>query len=462
MRRHAAALGLPAGFGVLDAGDAADLLDLVREEHGHGAARAALPAQGDAARHLLAHGQRPAAAVASVLAEAFPWCERARARRLARLFGDYGARKRALGVLDLDDLLLYWRALAARRGDRAAARGAVRPRAGRRVPGRQRPAGRPRARRCARSGADVTAVGDDFQAIYGFRSASRRAHPRLPRALPRRRGGHARAQLPLDAAAARRRQRRRGAGASGLPASACAPSARAARAPELVFCRDEAAQAVEVCDRVLAARERGHGAARAGGARCARRTTPTCSSSSSRAGASRSSSTAGCATSRPRTSRTSSRCCAWPTTRADELALVPRAAAARGRRAGDGARRALDALGPRRRRTARRARALAAGRAGAAPAAARGPAPTRWSRRCAPPRDEPRGRPARRAAARRARAARRGALPRRRRCACRTSTSSSAAARQAPRPRATSSPSWCSTRRSRARDLARPPHLDED
>ena len=31
VRRHAAALGLPSGFGVLDAGDAADVLDLLRE-----------------------------------------------------------------------------------------------------------------------------------------------------------------------------------------------------------------------------------------------------------------------------------------------------------------------------------------------------------------------------------------------------------------------------------------------
>ena len=36
VRRHAAALGLPAGFGVLDAGDAADLMDLVRQEAGLG------------------------------------------------------------------------------------------------------------------------------------------------------------------------------------------------------------------------------------------------------------------------------------------------------------------------------------------------------------------------------------------------------------------------------------------
>src|SRR3954465_3080121 len=39
VRRHASALGLPGGFGVLDAGDAADVLDLLREEHGHATAR---------------------------------------------------------------------------------------------------------------------------------------------------------------------------------------------------------------------------------------------------------------------------------------------------------------------------------------------------------------------------------------------------------------------------------------
>ena len=47
---------------------------------------------------------------------------------IAALFKAYTARKRALGVIDLDDLLLYWRALARRRADRAAAGGGVRPR----------------------------------------------------------------------------------------------------------------------------------------------------------------------------------------------------------------------------------------------------------------------------------------------------------------------------------------------
>ena len=34
LRRHAVALGLPEGFSMLDSGDAADVIDLVRDEHG--------------------------------------------------------------------------------------------------------------------------------------------------------------------------------------------------------------------------------------------------------------------------------------------------------------------------------------------------------------------------------------------------------------------------------------------
>src|ERR1700750_3521885 len=43
VRRHASSLGLPDGFGVLDAGDAADVLDLPREEHGHAPAKTRVP-----------------------------------------------------------------------------------------------------------------------------------------------------------------------------------------------------------------------------------------------------------------------------------------------------------------------------------------------------------------------------------------------------------------------------------
>src|SRR3954452_22084284 len=110
VRRHASALGLPGGFGVLDAGDAADLLDLLREEAGHAAARTRFPCKGTLLDiySRTVNAQRP---LSEVVAEHFPWCEEHR-DAISALLKAYTARKRALGVIDLDDLLLFWRALA--------------------------------------------------------------------------------------------------------------------------------------------------------------------------------------------------------------------------------------------------------------------------------------------------------------------------------------------------------------
>src|SRR4051794_3103521 len=121
LRRHAAALGLPGGFGVLDASDAADVLDLLREEHGHAASRTRFPRKATLLDiySRTVNAQLP---LSGVIAEHFPWCEEHR-EAISALFKAYTARKRALGVIDLDDLLLYWRG----RG-RAAGIGA--PRAG--------------------------------------------------------------------------------------------------------------------------------------------------------------------------------------------------------------------------------------------------------------------------------------------------------------------------------------------
>jgi DNA helicase-2/ATP-dependent DNA helicase PcrA len=110
VRRHASALGLPGGFGVLDAGDAADLLDLVRQDAGLGQTGKRFPRKSTLLDiySRTVNAQRP---LRELLAEAFPWCER-HGEELGKLFVEYGARKRSLGVIDLDDLLLHWRALA--------------------------------------------------------------------------------------------------------------------------------------------------------------------------------------------------------------------------------------------------------------------------------------------------------------------------------------------------------------
>ena len=249
-----------------------------------------------AARHLLAHGQRPAAALERASPSTFPWCED-HARRDGGAVQPYAARKRALGVLDLDDLLLYWRALAlptrspapcSRAFDHVlideyqdvnglqvdiVARCAREPRTHR---GRRRPAG-------------------DLRLARGVR----RAHPGFPTPFPTRRSSRWSATTAPPSRSStwptRSPRRRRRAFPKQLR------SVRGRRRPgQLVFCRDEAAQAAAVCDRVLAARERGV-ELREQAVLMRTVAPPTCSSSSSRAGASRTSSTAACATSRPRT-----------------------------------------------------------------------------------------------------------------------------------------------------------------
>src|SRR5262249_24169659 len=169
VRRHAASVGMGDGFGLLDAGDAADLLDLLREVYGHAQRAQRFPKKSTLLDiySRTVNAQRP---LAEVLAESFPWCEEHRSD-LGVLFKAYAARKRALGVIDLDDLLLYWRALA---GDEV-----IGPELERRfdhvlideyqdVNGLQVDIVRSLRRECR----ELTAVGDDFQAIYGWRAAS--------------------------------------------------------------------------------------------------------------------------------------------------------------------------------------------------------------------------------------------------------------------------------------------------
>jgi DNA helicase-2/ATP-dependent DNA helicase PcrA len=252
VRRHASALGLPPGFGVLDASDAADVLDLLREEHGHAQSRTRFPRKGTLLDiySRTVNAQLP---LSGVLAEHFPWCE-AHKESISALFKAYTARKRALGVADLDDLLLFWRALASDEviGPRlAAAFDHVLVDEYQDVNGLQVDL----VRALADHGPAITAVGDDFQAIYGFRSAS--AGHIL--AFPEQFGAgtvtlerNYRATQPLlDAANALAAQAQR-----AFPKNLRADREGGAP-PAVVFCRDESAQAAEVCDRVLAARERG-------------------------------------------------------------------------------------------------------------------------------------------------------------------------------------------------------------
>ena len=169
IRRHCRALGLGESFSVLDRGDAADLMDLVRHERGLSKAEKRFPRK-DTCLAIYSHRVNTQRPLAQTLQEQFPWCGEWEAE-LNGLFKAYVERKLSNQALDYDDLLLYWHAmmsdaaLAAEIGARfdhilvdeyqdtnvlqAEILKGLRP-----------------------SGAGLTVVGDDAQSIYSFRAAT--------------------------------------------------------------------------------------------------------------------------------------------------------------------------------------------------------------------------------------------------------------------------------------------------
>jgi DNA helicase-2/ATP-dependent DNA helicase PcrA len=253
VRLHAASLGLAPGFAVLDPGDAADVLDLLREEHGHAARQRRFP-RPSTLLDIYSRTVNCQRQLTEVVAESFPWCED-HVEALAELFRAYGARKRALGALDLDDLLLYWRALAADEVIGPAMEGAIEHLLideYQDVNGLQVEIVRGLRNRRR----ELTVVGDDLQAIYGWRAASAKHILDFPDQFP-------------DAAVLKLERNYRSREPILLTANSLSRQfARAYRKrlhttlgggprPVLVFCRDESAQATKVCERVLDAREQG-------------------------------------------------------------------------------------------------------------------------------------------------------------------------------------------------------------
>ena len=169
IRRHCKRLGLDESFSVLDRGDAADLMDVVRHERGLSKSERRFPRK-DTCLAIYSHRVNTQRPLKETLAAVFPWCAEWE-EELTGLFRAYVERKLANQALDYDDLLLYWHAMMS--DETLAAE----------IAGRfdhvlvdeyqdtnviqaeilkgLRPAGAP-----------LTVVGDDAQAIYSFRAAS--------------------------------------------------------------------------------------------------------------------------------------------------------------------------------------------------------------------------------------------------------------------------------------------------
>ena len=105
---------------MLDAGDAADVLDLLRSEHGHAKSRTRFPKKATLLDiySRTVNAQEP---LSGVIEEFFPWCSEHR-EAISALFHAYTARKRELGVVRPRRPAAVLARAGPRRGDRAADR----------------------------------------------------------------------------------------------------------------------------------------------------------------------------------------------------------------------------------------------------------------------------------------------------------------------------------------------------
>lgn len=169
LRLHGRSIGLDPAFTILDRGDAEDLMGVLRTELGLSKNDRRFPLKGTC-MDIYSRCVNAREPVEEAVATHFPWCKD-EIEDLRRLFAAYVDHKGEQSVLDYDDLLLFWAALLRD------------PTAGPRVYDRfdhvlvdeyqdtnslqaeivslLRP-----------DGTGVTAVGDDAQAIYSFRSAT--------------------------------------------------------------------------------------------------------------------------------------------------------------------------------------------------------------------------------------------------------------------------------------------------
>ena len=168
LRRYAHNLGLDPGFSVLDRGDAADIMDVVRHEQKLTRTARRFPKK-DTCLAIYSRCVNTQKTLSDTLDETYPWCSDW-TDELKELFRCYVLRKQQNQALDYDDLLLYWSHLVADRefaeeiGSwfdhvlvdeyqdtnliQAEILNALKP-----------------------GGEGVTVVGDDAQSIYSFRAA---------------------------------------------------------------------------------------------------------------------------------------------------------------------------------------------------------------------------------------------------------------------------------------------------
>jgi DNA helicase-2/ATP-dependent DNA helicase PcrA len=256
LRQHSTALGLGDGFSVIDQGDSSDLMHLARQTVGAASAdevRRRFPRK-DTLVAIYSRVVNAGEPLGAVLRRSFPWVQEHEAT-IAQIFDTYTQRKRYHGLLDFDDLLLYWRAAAADPITGPALAGAY----DHVLVDEYQDTNRIQAeilRSLRHGGRAVTVVGDDAQAIYAFRAATVRNMLDFPAqfagatviTLER---NYRSTQPILDLANAVL------AGAAEGYAKQLWTAERGGAPPVLATCPDEAAQADAVADVILEHHESG-------------------------------------------------------------------------------------------------------------------------------------------------------------------------------------------------------------
>ncbi|HEY3075720.1 MAG TPA: ATP-dependent helicase [Burkholderiales bacterium] len=245
IRRHSTRVGLQPNFSVLDRGDAADLMDVVRHELGFSKAERRFPRK-DTCLAIYSHKVNTQGALRDTLDAHFPWCAEWE-EQLTRLCRAYVERKLDNQALDYDDLLLYWHAML---GDERLARD-IGSGFDHLLVDEYQDTNVLQAEILARlrpDGKGLTVVGDDAQAIYSFRAATvdniRGFAAAFSSDVVSLEENYRSTQSILDAANALIGKQLRSVGDAGAK-------------PRYVTLADDAAQANYVVTKVLEHRERG-------------------------------------------------------------------------------------------------------------------------------------------------------------------------------------------------------------
>jgi DNA helicase-2/ATP-dependent DNA helicase PcrA len=182
LRKHGVAAGIPAGFSILDQGDAVDLMGFARGTLAARSKERRFPKK-ETLHHMYSRLVNTERALDDILDAEYPQFIQF-AADITRVFAEYTSRKHERNLVDYDDLLLYWALLlenSSELADRVA--GAVDHILVDEYQDTNLLQSRILRGMC-RAHRNITAVGDDAQSIYAFRGASIRNILDFPRDFP--------------------------------------------------------------------------------------------------------------------------------------------------------------------------------------------------------------------------------------------------------------------------------------